>query len=150
MYLFMAISKRCFDILYTDPDLRQKVTLSAKGVNIDAKKILLPSTINVEITSKDTLKTTFCLDECIITKNNSPADFFITISDNGCPVPQNRAFRMRVQFEENQNKCRRPAQDNHRKNHQTIRRNSEEKQKKFKIKTECHHKENQKTIIGQS
>ena len=95
--------KRCFDILFTDPDLKQKITLSAKGVNIDAKKILLPSTINVEITSKDTLKTAFCLDECIITKNNAPADFFITISDNGCPVPQNRAFRMRVQFEENQN-----------------------------------------------
>lgn len=95
--------KRCFDILYTDPDLRQKITLSAKGVNIDTKKILLPSTINVEITSKDTLKTTFCLDECIITKNNAPADFFINISDNGCPVPQNRSFRMRVQFEENQN-----------------------------------------------
>lgn len=95
--------KRCFDILYTDPDLKQKVTLSAKGVNIDTKKILLPSTVNVEITSKDTLKTTFCLEECIITKNNVPADFFINISDNGCPVPQNRAFRMRVQFEENQN-----------------------------------------------
>ncbi len=95
--------KRCFDILYTDPDLKQKVTLSAKGVNIDTKKILLPTTVNVEITSKDTLKTTFCLDECIITKNNIPVDFFINISDNGCPVPQSRAFRMRVQLEENQN-----------------------------------------------
>jgi len=95
--------KRCFDILYTDPDLKQKVTLSARGVNIDTKKILLPSVVNVEITSKDTLKTSFCLDECIITKNNVPAEFFINISDNGCPVPQNRGFRMRVQFEENQN-----------------------------------------------
>jgi hypothetical protein len=95
--------KRCFDIFYTDPDLKQKVTLSAKGVNIDVKKILLPSTINAEITSKDTLKTTFCLDDCIITKNNVPVEFFINISDNGCPVPQNRSFRMRVQLEENQN-----------------------------------------------
>lgn len=95
--------KRCFDILYTDPDLKQKVTLSARGVNIDTKKILLPSVVNVEIISKDTLKTSFCLDECIITKNNVPAEFFINISDNGCPVPQNRGFRMRVQFEENQN-----------------------------------------------
>lgn len=95
--------KRCFDILYTDPDLKQKVTVTAKGVNIDTRKILLPSTVNVEITSKDTLKATFCLDDCIITRNNVPADFFINISDNGCPVPQNRGFRMRVQFEENQN-----------------------------------------------
>ncbi|CAH0994960.1 hypothetical protein EMA8858_01079 [Emticicia aquatica] len=95
--------KRCFDVLFTDADLNQKVTISAKGVNFDTKKILLTSTINVEIKSKDTLKTSFCLDECIITKNNAPAEFFINISDNGCPVPQNRAFRMKVQFEENQN-----------------------------------------------
>ncbi len=95
--------KRCFDILYTDPDIAQKVTLSARGINIDTKKIFLPATTDIEIKNKDTLKTTFCLDDCIITKNNLPAEFFINISDNGCPVPQNRGFRMKVQFEENQN-----------------------------------------------
>ncbi|MFY7910876.1 MAG: gliding motility-associated C-terminal domain-containing protein [Emticicia sp.] len=95
--------KRCFDVLFTDPDLKQRVTLSARGVNFDTRKILLQSTVNVEITSKDTLKTSFCLEDCIVTRNNVPAEFFINISDNGCPVPQNRGYRMKIQFEENQN-----------------------------------------------
>lgn len=95
--------KRCFDILFTDPDIKQIVTLSVKGVNIDTKKILFPTTLSTEIKSSDTLRATFCLDECIITRNNVPAEFYILISDNGCPVPQNRSFKMRVQFEENQN-----------------------------------------------
>lgn len=95
--------KRCFDVLFTDPDINQKVTITARGVNFDTRKILLQSSSNIEIKSKDTLKTSFCLDECIVTRNNVPAEFFINISDNGCPVPQNRAYRMKIQFEENQN-----------------------------------------------
>jgi gliding motility-associated-like protein len=95
--------KKCFDILYLDQDINQKLTITAKGINFDTKKIRLPAISNIVVVSKDTLKASFCLDDCIITKNNLPAEFFINISDNGCPVPQNRGYRMKVQFEENQN-----------------------------------------------
>lgn len=95
--------KSCFDILYFDQDLGQKVTISAKAINFDTKKIILPAISNVEIKSKDTLKTTFCLDNCIVIKNNAAAEFFINITDNGCPVPQTRGFRMKVIFEDNVN-----------------------------------------------
>ena len=95
--------KKCFDILYFDPDISQKLTITARGINFDTKKINLPAVTNLVVVSKDTLRTSFCLDDCIITKNNVPAEFFINISDNGCPVPQNRGYRMKVNFEENQN-----------------------------------------------
>jgi gliding motility-associated-like protein len=95
--------KRCFDVLYFDPDINQKLTITAQGINFDTKKVLLPTISNIIVTSKDTLKASFCLEDCIITKNNLPAEFFINISDNGCPVPQNRGYRMKVQFENNQN-----------------------------------------------
>lgn len=95
--------KRCFDVLYFDQDINQKLTISARGLNFDTKKILLPSISNVVVASKDTLRATFCLDDCIITKNNVPAEFLVTISDNGCPVPQNRGYRMKILFEENAN-----------------------------------------------
>lgn len=95
--------KRCFDILYFDPDISQKLTITARGINFDTKKISIPSISNVVVASKDTLRATFCLDDCIITKNNIPAEFFLNISDNGCPVPQNRGYRMKIQFEENSN-----------------------------------------------
>lgn len=94
--------KSCFDLLIFDQDINQKLTLSARGINFDTKKILLPSTVTYNVVSKDTIRATFCLDNCIITKNNI-AEFFINISDNGCPVPQNRGYRMKVLFEENLN-----------------------------------------------
>ncbi|WP_337040664.1 gliding motility-associated C-terminal domain-containing protein [Emticicia sp. 17c] len=92
--------KRCFDLLYTDPDINQKVTITAKGVNFDTKKINIPAVTNVLIQNKDTLKTSFCLDDCIIIKNNQAAEFLIGIIDNGCPVPQNKSFRMKILFED--------------------------------------------------
>ena len=95
--------KKCFDILYFDQDISQKLTITAKGINFDTKKISIPAISNVVVVSKDTLRTSFCLDDCIITKNNVPAEFFVNISDNGCPVPQNRGYRMKVVFDENQN-----------------------------------------------
>ncbi len=95
--------KRCFDILYFDENIGQNLTITAKANNFELKKINIPSISNVTVTSKDTLRSSFCLEDCIITKNGVPADFFINISDNGCPVPQNRGYRMKVQFEENLN-----------------------------------------------
>jgi gliding motility-associated-like protein len=90
--------KRCFDILFLDPDISQKVTITARGVNFDTKKINIPPIYNVVIQNSDTLKSSFCLDECILIKNNAAAEFLINISDNGCPVPQNRSYRMRINF----------------------------------------------------
>lgn len=95
--------KRCFDILYFDQDIDQKVTITAKGVNFDTKKINIPAISNVLIQNTDTLKNSFCLDECIITKNNQAAEFIISINDNGCPVPQIRSYRMRINFEDADN-----------------------------------------------
>jgi gliding motility-associated-like protein len=95
--------KRCFDVLFFDPDVSQKVTITARGINFDTKKINIPAISNVIIQNSDTLKTSFCLDECIITKNNQAAEFIISINDNGCPVPQIRSYRMKINFEEADN-----------------------------------------------
>ncbi|GAB3506770.1 T9SS type B sorting domain-containing protein [Emticicia fontis] len=92
--------KRCFDILYFDQDLNQKLTITARGVNFDTKKISMPAITNVVVQSSDTLRSSFCLDECIITKNNVAAEFIISINDNGCPVPQIRSYRMKINFED--------------------------------------------------
>lgn len=92
--------KRCFDIMYFDPDVSQKVTITARGVNFDTKKINMPPIANVVIQNSDTLKNSFCLDECIIIKNNLAAEFIISINDNGCPVPQIRSYRMKINFED--------------------------------------------------
>ncbi len=92
--------KRCFDIMYFDPDISQKVTITARGVNFDTKKINMPAITNVVIQNSDTLKNSFCLDECIIIKNNLAAEFIISINDNGCPVPQIRSYRMKINFED--------------------------------------------------
>lgn len=91
--------KRCFDILYLDPDINQKLTITARGVNFDTQKINIPAIANVVVQNSDTLKNSFCLDECIITKNNQAAEFIISINDNGCPVPQIRSYRLRINFE---------------------------------------------------
>ncbi|RYU97235.1 T9SS type B sorting domain-containing protein [Emticicia agri] len=88
--------KKCFDILFLDPDISQKVTITARGVNFDTKKINIPSISNVVIQNADTLKNSFCLDECIITKNNQAAEFILNIQDNGCPVPQVKSYRMKI------------------------------------------------------
>ncbi|RFS14577.1 hypothetical protein D0T08_20230 [Emticicia sp. C21] len=92
--------KRCFDIMYFDQDVSQKVTITARGVNFDTKKINMPAITNVVIQNTDTLKNSFCLDECIIIKNNLAAEFIISINDNGCPVPQIRSYRMKINFED--------------------------------------------------
>jgi gliding motility-associated-like protein len=95
--------KRCFDILYLDPDINQKLTITARGVNFDTQKINMPAIANVVVQNSDTLKNSFCLDECIITKNNQEAEFIISINDNGCPVPQIRSYRLRINFEDIEN-----------------------------------------------
>lgn len=92
--------KRCFDILYLDPDISQKLTITARGINFDTQKIKLPAISNVVVQNADTLRNSFCLDECILTKNNQAAEFIISISDNGCPVPQIRSYRLRINFED--------------------------------------------------
>ena len=91
--------KQCFDILYLDPDINQKITITARGVNFDTQKIKLPAVSNIVVQNADTLRSTFCLDDCVITNNNQPAEFIISVSDNGCPVPQVRHYRMRINFE---------------------------------------------------
>lgn len=95
--------KRCFDILYFDPDISQKVTITARGVNFDTKKINMPAISSVLIQNSDTLKNSFCLDECIITKNNQAAEFILSINDNGCPVGQIRSYRIRINFPDVEN-----------------------------------------------
>lgn len=95
--------KRCFDIMYLDADINQKLTITAKGVNFDTQKINMPAISNVLVQNTDTLKNSFCLDDCIITKNNQAAEFIISVSDNGCPVPQIRSYRMKINFEDVEN-----------------------------------------------
>lgn len=95
---------RCLDILFTDPDILQKLTITSNALNFDAKKIRLPNLKDMLVSSKsDTLKGEICFENCLVPKANQPADLILTVADNGCPVPLKSAVRLKIEFEENQN-----------------------------------------------
>ncbi|MCU0324790.1 MAG: gliding motility-associated C-terminal domain-containing protein, partial [Spirosomaceae bacterium] len=95
---------RCFEVSFTDKDISQKIKVSAKAVNFDAKRLSFNAPVDYTIkNANDTLKLQFCLDNCAVTRNGLPIEVQLAIEDNGCPVPIYRRFILRIQQEQNVN-----------------------------------------------
>lgn len=93
-----AGEKRCLTILETDSDINQFITMKIVPINFKNVPTITPSTILISST-KDTLKSEVCFDECSESFDGKPLIFDVVATDNGCPQPLTTTLRMQVFIE---------------------------------------------------
>lgn len=89
--------ERCLDVYFTDPDLKEFVSLKAVPVNFSATNFTLNGTrqgiINNLAPASDTLKATICFDECFTTKGGIYR-LDLVVQDDGCSLPRQDTIRL--------------------------------------------------------
>ena len=90
---------KCLEILLTDPDANQRLTLQTKALNFGDKTLTITPSTFITKSSTDTLKATVCFDPCVQSQNNQPVIFEVIVSDDGCPQPLTDTLRIRVIIE---------------------------------------------------
>lgn len=93
-----AGEKRCLTILETDADINQFISMKIVPINFKNVPTITPSTLLISST-KDTLKSEVCFDECSESFDGKPLIFDVIASDNGCPQPLTSTLRMQVFIE---------------------------------------------------
>ena len=93
-----AGDKRCLTILETDADINQFISMKIVPINFKNIPTITPSTLLISST-KDTLKSEVCFDECSESFDGKPLIFDVIASDNGCPQPLTTTLRMQVYIE---------------------------------------------------
>ncbi len=78
---------KCLDILITDPEANQRLSITTKVLNFDDKSLTITPSIFTTKNTKDTLKAQICLAPCVESRNNQPIIFEIVVQDDGCPQP---------------------------------------------------------------
>ncbi|MFN4144584.1 MAG: gliding motility-associated C-terminal domain-containing protein [Runella sp.] len=94
---------KCLEVLITDRDPNQRLTIKTIGLNFDDKGVSANPATFVTRSSTDTLRTQICFDKCIESRNNQPVIVEVIVSDDGCPQPQSDTLRLRVMIEESIN-----------------------------------------------
>ncbi len=97
-----AGEKRCLTILETDSDINQLISMKIVPINFKNVPTITPSTILISST-KDTLKSEVCFDECSESFDGKPLIFDVVATDNGCPQPLTTTLRMQVYIEPRSN-----------------------------------------------
>lgn len=90
---------RCLDILLTDLDPNQRLTVQTKALNFGDRMLTISPNSFVTRSSTDTLKATVCFDPCVQSQNNQPIVFEVIVSDDGCPQPLTDTLRIRAIIE---------------------------------------------------
>lgn len=90
---------KCLDVMITDGDPNQRLTIRTVGVNFDDKGVSANPTTYVTTSATDTLKAKICFESCIESRNNQPVIVEVIVSDDGCPQPLIDTLRIRVIIE---------------------------------------------------
>ncbi len=97
---FTAEDEKCIQLLVTDPDTPEKVTVRAKAVNFDADlSNMIPDVSQTTTGVGDTLKFDICLPNCPFT-NGEPAIIDFLVMDDACSLPLIDTMRMIFEIEE--------------------------------------------------
>lgn len=93
---------RCLEVLFTDPDLSEFVSLKAIPVNFPATSFTFSGTrqgiINRGTTPSDTLRATICFDPCFSTKGGT-FRLDLVVQDDGCSLPKQDTIRLSFRTE---------------------------------------------------
>lgn len=90
---------KCLDILITDTEANQRLSISTKALNFDDKSLTITPAVFTTRSSKDTLKAQVCFASCIESINNLPIVFEVIVQDDGCPQPLADTLNIRVIIE---------------------------------------------------
>jgi gliding motility-associated-like protein len=87
-------NQRCLDMLITDANNRDNVTLSIRPLNFGANLATISPTAGVINGPGDTLRARLCISDCIAT----PGPYWVEIisTDAGCPLPKTDTLRVQV------------------------------------------------------
>ncbi|MFN8355918.1 MAG: gliding motility-associated C-terminal domain-containing protein [Spirosomataceae bacterium] len=89
-----ADQSKCFNILITDRNVGQKVSIVVRNVNFtDAGVTITPNQFTPTSTT-DTLRTQICFGNCTESENGKALVFEVIASDDGCPFPQRDTLRV--------------------------------------------------------
>ena len=90
---------RCLEVLITDTDPNQRITLQTKALNFGDKSLTINPLTFVTQSAKDTLRAQVCFDACVQSQNNQPVVFEVIVSDDGCPQPLYDTLTIRALIE---------------------------------------------------
>ncbi|MFN8345233.1 MAG: gliding motility-associated C-terminal domain-containing protein [Spirosomataceae bacterium] len=90
---------KCLEVLITDGDPNQRLTIKTVGVNFDDKGVTANPVTYVTKSATDTLKAQICFESCVESRNNQPVIVEVIVSDDGCPQPLVDTLRLRVIIE---------------------------------------------------
>lgn len=90
---------KCLDILITDRDPNQRLTLRTIGINFDDASVSPNPLTYVTKSTTDTLKAQICFEKCVESRNNQPVIVEVIVADDGCPQPLLDTLRIRVFIE---------------------------------------------------
>lgn len=90
---------KCLDVLITDGDPNQRLSIRTVGVNFDDNGVTANPLTYVTTSATDTLKAQICFEKCIESRNNQPVIVEVIVSDDGCPQPLVDTLRIRVIIE---------------------------------------------------
>jgi gliding motility-associated-like protein len=90
---------KCLDVMITDGDPNQRLTIRTVGVNFDDKGVTVNPVTYITKSATDTLKAQICFEPCVESKNNQPVIVEVIVSDDGCPQPLIDTLRIRVIIE---------------------------------------------------
>ncbi|MFN3382443.1 MAG: gliding motility-associated C-terminal domain-containing protein, partial [Runella zeae] len=79
---------KCLDIMITDGDANQRLSIKTIGVNFDDKSVTVNPVTYTTKSTTDTLKAQICFEKCLESRNNTPLVVAIVVSDDGCPQPR--------------------------------------------------------------
>lgn len=94
---------KCLDIMITDGDANQRLSIKTIGVNFDDKSVTVNPVTYTTKSTTDTLKAQICFEKCLESRNNTPLVVAIVVSDDGCPQPRTDTLSLRVFIEGNAN-----------------------------------------------
>lgn len=90
--------KKCLTLLGNDQDSNQSISMKVLPINSKFTPTLSTSVLT-NVTSKDTLRTEICFNDCTESTDGKPLLFDVTVSDNGCPQPLSSTLRLKVFIE---------------------------------------------------
>ncbi|MCU0338532.1 MAG: gliding motility-associated C-terminal domain-containing protein [Spirosomaceae bacterium] len=90
---------KCLDVLITDRDPNQKLTIRTIGLNFDDKLVTVNPVNYTTKSTTDTLKAQICFEKCVESRNNQPVVVEVIVADDGCPQPLLDTLRIRVMIE---------------------------------------------------
>ncbi|MCY7351421.1 MAG: gliding motility-associated C-terminal domain-containing protein [Cytophagaceae bacterium] len=94
--------EKCLTFLITDPDVRQRETITLKPVKGALSYTFLPREAIIR-TASDTIRAKLCLGECAQSFDGQPIVFDVISTDDGCPLSRSSSLRISVFIEPDPN-----------------------------------------------